>query len=84
MRGSQIAVCFRRSQPVNEILVLVEEATEGGYTARAVGQSIVTEADDMDQLRDMVRDAVACHYPDAETRPKLIRLHWVRDEVIAS
>jgi hypothetical protein len=44
----------------------------------------VTEADTLDQLRRMVRDAVTCHFPDAATRPKLIRLHFVRDEVIAA
>ncbi len=66
-----------------EILFIVEEAVEGGYTARAVGASIVTEADNMGELREAVRDAVRCHYEDAE-RPKVIRLHMVRDEIIAA
>lgn len=68
---------------MTEIVFLVEEAPEGGYTARAVGESIFTEADDLDGLRDMVRDAVACHFADEASRPKLIRLHVVRDEVLA-
>ena len=68
---------------MTEILFIVEEATEGGYIAHAVGPSIVTEADDLDQLRAMVRDAVRCHYEDA-ARPKVIRLHLVHDEVIAA
>lgn len=66
---------------MNEIVFLVEEAHEGGFTARALGESIFTEADTLDELRNCVRDAVACHYDDTE-RPKLIRLHFVRDEVI--
>jgi hypothetical protein len=68
---------------MTEILFIVEEATEGGYVAHAVGASIVTEANDLDQLREMVRDAVRCHYEDAD-RPKVIRLHLVHDEVIAA
>lgn len=61
----------------------MEEAPEGGYTARALGESIFTEAEDLDSLREMVKDAVACHFDDEATRPRLIRLHVVRDEVLA-
>lgn len=68
---------------MSELVFVVEEAAEGGYTARAVGASIVTEADDLDRLRDRVRDAVRCHF-DPGAAPKLIRLHYVRDEVIAA
>lgn len=68
---------------MTEILFIVEEAAEGGYVAHAVGASIVTEADDLDQLREMVRDSVRCHYDDAD-RPQVIRLHRVHDEVIAA
>jgi hypothetical protein len=68
---------------MSELVFVVEEAPEGGYVARAVGASIVTEADDLDGLRAQVRDAVRCHF-DEGTAPKLIRLHHVRDEVIAA
>jgi hypothetical protein len=68
---------------MSEIVLLVEDAPEGGLTARALGASIFTEADTLDALRETVRDAVACHIDDAE-RPKLIRLHLVRDEVISA
>lgn len=68
---------------MTEIVFLVEEDPDGGYTARAVGEAIFTEADDAESLRDEVRDAVRCHFPDEETRPKMIRLHFARDEVIA-
>jgi len=67
---------------VNEIIFLVEEAPEGGYTARALGASIFTEADDLDGLHEQVRDAVRCHFEDGQA-PKVIRLHFVREEVIA-
>lgn len=66
---------------MTEILFTVEEATEGGFAARAVGHSIFTEADTLDELRENVREAVECHF-DAGQVPRLIRLHIVRDEVI--
>jgi hypothetical protein len=67
-----------------EIVFLVEEDPEGGLTARALGESIFTEAEDMAGLKDAVRDAVRCHFPDQKRRPRTIRLHYVRDEVIAA
>jgi hypothetical protein len=68
---------------MSEVVFVVEESGEGGFTAVAVGQSIVTEADSLRELRENVRDAVRCHY-DEDDVPKLIRLHFVRDEVIAA
>lgn len=65
-----------------EIIFVVEEAPEGGFEARALGHSIYTEADSLEELRDLVRDAVQCHFTDAE-RPRVIRLHFVREEVLA-
>lgn len=58
------------------------EAPEGGYDARALGHSVFTQGDDWDDLRKMVRDAVLCHFDDREA-PKVIRLHFVREEAIA-
>lgn len=57
-----------------EIIFSVEESPEGGYEARALGHSIYTQAETLDHLRVMVRDAVRCHFDDAE-RPRPIRLH---------
>jgi len=67
---------------MNEVIFLVEEAPEGGYTARALGEAIFTEAETLDELRANVREAVECHF-DANNRPKIIRLHMVREEVIS-
>jgi len=68
---------------VDEIIFPVEEAPEGGYSARALGVPIFTEADDLDALQTEVRDAVLCHFADDTDRPRVIRLHLVRDRVIA-
>ncbi len=65
-----------------ELVFVVEEAPEGGYTARALGEPIFTEADDLEQLRSMVRDAVGCHFDEGD-RPRVVRLHVVRDELLA-
>ena len=68
---------------MEELIVLVEEAPEGGYTARALGVSIFTEADDFAHLREQVKDAVRCHFDEGQG-PRVIRLHFVREEVIAA
>ncbi|PWR71553.1 type II toxin-antitoxin system HicB family antitoxin [Methanospirillum lacunae] len=65
-----------------EIFFVVEEADEGGYIARSHAFPIYTQADTLDELREMVRDAVLCHFGD-KPAPTLIRLHIVRDEVLA-
>jgi len=67
----------------NEVVFLVEEAPEGGYTAKALGYSIFTEADNWEELRESVRDAVNCHFDKGET-PHVIRLHYVKDEVLVA
>lgn len=68
---------------MNEIIFLVEDAPEGGYTARALGQSIFTEADTMDDLRRNIREAVECHFEPGQG-PRVIRLHYVREEVLSA
>jgi predicted RNase H-like HicB family nuclease len=66
---------------MKEIIFLVEEAPEGGYTARALGESIFTEGDDLQDLRKNIQDAVRCHFEDNKG-PKVIRLHQVHEEII--
>jgi len=68
---------------MTELVFQVEEDPEGGLVARAVGVSIFTEADTIEELRAGIRDAVLCHFDKPEERPKIVRLHFVRDEVIA-
>ncbi len=66
-----------------EIIFVVDESPEGGYDAYALGHSIFTESESFEELRSMVRDAVACHFHHSEKKPSLIRLHLVKDEVIS-
>jgi len=68
---------------MNEIIFLIEEAPEGGYAARALGHSIFTEAETMEALREQIHDAVKCRFDEGQS-PKVIRLHFVREEVIAA
>lgn len=68
---------------MSEIVFLVEDAAEGGYTARALGESIFSEADTLAALREEIRDAVRCHF-EAGQGPTLIRLHYVREEILAA
>jgi predicted RNase H-like HicB family nuclease len=67
---------------MNELIFLVEEAPEGGYTAKALGEGIFTEADSMEELKVMVKDAILCHF-DEQNIPKIIRLHYVKEETIS-
>jgi len=66
-----------------EIIFSVQEFPEGGYEARALGHPIFTQAETMEELRDGVRDAVRCHF-DSGSVPAVIRLHFVKDEVITA
>ncbi|HDM79281.1 MAG TPA: 2-oxoisovalerate dehydrogenase [Deltaproteobacteria bacterium] len=66
-----------------EIIFVVEESPEGGYEAHALGHAIFTEADTLEELKEMIRDAVQCHFDESE-RPAIIRLHLVKDEVFAA
>jgi hypothetical protein len=65
----------------SEVIFEVLDSPEGGFEARALGHAIFTQAESLDELRDMVRDAVRCHFEVAD-RPGVIRLHFVHDEVI--
>ena len=69
---------------MNEIIFLVEHDIESGYVAQALGESIITQADNLESLKQEIKDAVHCHFPDRASRPKIIRLHIVQEEVMAS
>lgn len=66
---------------VQELVFLIEVAPEGGFIARALGEPIFTEAEDRESLKRSILDAVACHYEPGEG-PKLLRLHFVEDELV--
>ncbi|MFT5367627.1 MAG: hypothetical protein ACI8V2_002588 [Candidatus Latescibacterota bacterium] len=65
-----------------EIIFLVEESLDGGYEAKALGESVFTEADTIEALRESVMDAVRCHFDEVDC-PKVVRLHFVKEEVMA-
>ncbi len=65
-----------------ELIFEVRDADEGGYHARALGHAIFTEGETWDELRANVLEATALHFEDSETRPRLVQLHYVKDELI--
>jgi hypothetical protein len=67
---------------MSELIFEVTEDVQGGYVATALGHGIHTQADIVDELKEQVREAVGCYF-DAEEKPALVRLHFVRDEVLA-
>ncbi len=66
---------------ISEIIFLVQDSPEGGFEAKSLGYPIFTEADTLEELRSMIQDAVRCHF-DPQEKPKIIRLHFVKEEVI--
>ena len=64
-----------------EIIFIVEKSAEGEYEAKALGHSIFTEADTYEEIKKKVLDAVACHFDEPE-KPKIVRLHMVKDELL--
>lgn len=67
---------------MEELIFLVEESEEGGLIAKGLSASIFTQAESLEELREAVKDAVRCHFDDE--KPRLVRLHFVREEVFAA
>ena len=65
-----------------ELIFEVRDADEGGLYARALGHGIFTEGEDWDELRGSVLEAVSLHFEDATPRPRLVQMHYVKDELI--
>jgi hypothetical protein len=65
------------------IFQVIEDDIDGGYTASAIGYGIHTEADTLPKLRENIREAVACYFNESTDPVGVIRLHFVRDEVLA-
>lgn len=68
---------------MKELIFEVTEDIQGGFVASALGVGIHTQAESVEELKLMVRDAIECYYEDGDEKPSLIRLHFVRDEVMA-
>jgi predicted RNase H-like HicB family nuclease len=68
---------------MTEMTFIAHEAEEGGYHARAVGASIFTQAETLEELRLMIKDAIECHFDNDADKPKLVHLHVSHDEVFA-
>ena len=64
------------------IFEVSDDQLDGGYSANALGVGIHTEGGTLDELRRNIREAVDCYFDDSMGRPRLIRLHYVRDEVL--
>ena len=65
-----------------ELIFEIRDAEEGGYYARALGHAIFTEAESWDELRKNVIEAVSLHFEDDAVRPRIVQLHYVKDELI--
>ncbi len=71
----------RYTEPMTELVFEVRDAEEGGFWARALGESIFTQAETWDELKSNVLEAVGVHF-DPGTAPRIVQLHYVRDELL--
>lgn len=87
MAGSFLSLILvvqqRKVNMKTEIIFIVEESLDGGFEANAIGNFIYTEAENLDDLKRNIKEAVACHFEEGEM-PKIIRLHYIKEEVIAA
>lgn len=67
---------------MNEIIFMIEDDLDGGLNARALGHSIFTEAETIDELKQNIIDALNCHFEKKTDVPRIIRLHYVREEIL--
>jgi predicted RNase H-like HicB family nuclease len=68
---------------MREIVFEVTQEADGGFVAESLTESIFTQADHWEELRQNVKEAVAAYYFDQPQKPSTIRLRMVRDEVLA-
>lgn len=68
---------------MDEIIFIVEESLDGGYEAKALGTPIFTEAESLKELKESIRESVRCHF-DEKSIPRIIRLHFIKEEVITT
>ena len=67
---------------MKEIIFLIEEDPDGGYNAQGLGYSIFTQGETVEELKENILSALKCHFDDEEDIPKIIRLHFVKEEVL--
>ncbi len=68
---------------MNEIIFILEEDFEGGYTAKALGFPIFTQGETLEEIKNNIKDALRCHFDEEDKIPKIIRLHIVKEEVFS-
>jgi hypothetical protein len=73
---------IRGETGMSEIIFIIEDAAEGGLTAKALGHSIFTEGETLEKLKENIKDAVRCHFEEKDL-PRIARLHMVKDEIMA-
>lgn len=66
------------------IFEITEDELDGGYSASAIGFGIHTQGDSLDELRRNVKEAVDCYFDESMSKPRLIRPHFVRDEILVA
>ena len=82
MNEPSTSVIVFRYSTVMELIFEIRDAEEGGFYARALGHAIFTQGETWDELRGNLLEAISLHFEDATTRPRLVQMHYVKDELI--
>lgn len=67
---------------MNEIIFLIEDDPEGGYNAQALGYSIFTQGETVEELKENIMDSLRCHFDEIQDIPRIVRLHFVKEEIL--
>jgi predicted RNase H-like HicB family nuclease len=67
---------------MNEIIFMIEDDIEGGYNAQALGYSIFTQGETVEELKENIMDALRCHFDEIHDIPRIVRLHFVKEEIL--
>lgn len=77
-----VAIYSKERMPIKEIIFLIEEDPEGGFNAQALGESIFTQGETPEELKENIKDALRCHFDNLTDIPKIIRLHFVKEDIL--
>ncbi len=77
-----VAIYNNERMLTKEIIFLIEEDPEGGFNAQALGESIFTQGETTEELKENIKDALRCHFDNVTDIPKIIRLHFVKEDIL--
>lgn len=79
----QLQLPSNRLSDMSELVFEVVQEADGGFCAECLTEAIFTQGDTWEELRANVKEAVEVHFYKRKSKPHHVRLHLVRDEILA-